>query len=90
MKKKLVLLVLLLAVTVQFVFSANPESQGIRGAWLPSPRFTSVLHTYQGVKDFVKQLDDLNMNAIFLVSYAETKTIYKMSFPAKLHSYKLS
>ena len=57
MKKKLVLLVLLLAVTVQFVFSANHESQGIRGVWVPSPRFTSVLHTYQGVKDFVKQLN---------------------------------
>ena len=88
MKKKLVLLVLLLAVTVQFVFSANHESQGIRGVWVPSPRFTSVLHTYQGVKDFVKQLDDLNMNAIFLVSYAETKTIYKSEVLLRNSSYK--
>jgi len=88
MKKKLVLLVLLLAVTVQFVFSANHESQGIRGVWVPSPRFTSVLHTYQGVKDFVKQLDDLNMNAIFLVSYAETKTIYKSEVLLGNSSYK--
>ena len=88
MKKKLVLLVLLLAVTVQFVFSANHESQGIRGVWAPSPRFTAVLHTYQGVKDFVKQLDDLNMNAIFLVSYAETKTIYKSEVLLRNSSYK--
>lgn len=80
MKKKLVLLVLLLAVTVQFVFSANHESQGIRGVWAPSPRFTAVLHTYQGVKDFVKQLDDLNMNAIFLVSYAELRQFIRVKF----------
>lgn len=77
-----------MAVTVQFVFSANHESQGIRGVWVPSPRFTSVLHTYQGVKDFVKQLDDLNMNAIFLVSYAETKTIYKSEVLLRNSSYK--
>lgn len=87
-EKKIVLLVLLLAVIVQFVFSANHESQGIRGVWVPSPKFTSVLHTYQGVKNFVKQLDDLNMNAIFLVSYAETKTIYKSEVLLRNSSYK--
>ena len=36
----------------------------------------------------MKQLDDLNMNAIFLVSYAETKTIYKSEVLLRNSSYK--
>lgn len=50
---------------------------GIRGVWVPAPRFTDVLHTYNNVKGFVDTLDELNMNAIFLVSYAGTETIFK-------------
>ena len=58
------------------VFSDDNRVEGIRGVWVPAPRFTSVLHTNDNVKQFVRQLDELNMNAIFLVAYAETKTIY--------------
>lgn len=63
---------------------------GVRGVWVPAPRFTSVLHTHQGVKDFVKSLDELNMNSIFLVSYAETKTIFKSKVLLKYSTYENS
>lgn len=58
-------------------FSLNKNSKAIRGVWVPAPRFTKVLHSYQNVQQFVNLLDSLNFNAIFLVSYAETQTIYK-------------
>lgn len=56
---------------------AGDTVTAVRGVWVPSPRFTDVLHTRQGVSRFVQSLDDLHMNAIFLVAYAETKTIYR-------------
>lgn len=68
--------------------SAKVLPEGIRGVWVPAPRFTDVLHTYDGVKKFVNQIDDLNMNAIFLVSYAETKTIYKSEVLLNNSTYK--
>lgn len=73
--KKIIFLLLFL-VTAQFI-SAKDAAEGIRGVWVPAPRFTSVLHSYENVKEFVGLLDELNMNAVFLVSYAETKTIYR-------------
>lgn len=68
--------------------NAQITEQGIRGVWVPAPRFTPILHTYQGVKDFIKSLDDLNMNSIFLASYAETKTIYKSNVLMRNSTYK--
>ncbi|GAB1462191.1 glycoside hydrolase family 10 protein [Pedobacter sp.] len=35
------------------------------------------MHSYKNVKNFVNLLDELNFNAIYLVSYAESKTIYQ-------------
>lgn len=52
------------------------QGKAIRGVWVPAPRHTNVLHTYENVKHFVETLDSLNFNAIFLVSYAETQTTY--------------
>ena len=86
MKKKFYLFILSLFIGIQ-VFCQD-TTKGIRGVWVPAPRFTSVLHTYQGVKDFVKTLDELNMNSIFLVSYAETKTIYKSDVLMHYSTYK--
>jgi uncharacterized lipoprotein YddW (UPF0748 family) len=57
-------------------FSQTEATEAVRGVWVPAPHHTTVLHTYQNVQKFVKLLDSLNFNAIFLVSYAETKTIY--------------
>jgi uncharacterized lipoprotein YddW (UPF0748 family) len=54
---------------------ANPRA--IRGVWVPAPKYTKVMHSYQNIKNFVALLDELNFNAIYLVSYAEAKTIYK-------------
>lgn len=61
---------------------------GIRGVWVPAPRFTEVLHTHENVKNFVNTLDDLNMNAIFLVSYAGTETIFKSSVLTTYSTYQ--
>ena len=74
MKKKLIILLLIVVSLQSFAFSN--EKKAIRGVWVPAPRFTKVLHSYQNVKNFVELLDSLNFNAIFLVSYAETQTIY--------------
>ena len=85
-KLKFCLCFTILFISLQSI--AKKTEQGIRGVWVPAPRFTSVLHTYQGVKDFVKTLDELNMNSIFLVSYAETKTIYKSDVLMHYSTYK--
>lgn len=66
------------------------KQQGIRGVWIPAPRFTSVLHSYQNMKDFVNLLDNLNMNSVFLVSYAETKTIFRSEVLTKYSTYLTS
>lgn len=84
-KLKLCLYLSILFVSLQGM--AKTTGQGIRGVWVPAPRFTPVLHTYQGVKDFVKTLGQLNMNSIFLVSYAETKTIYKSNVLMRYSTY---
>lgn len=75
MTKKIFLLFLLM-VSMQKV-SFSKEKEAIRGVWVPAPRFTNVLHTYKNVQAFVNLLDSLNFNAIFLVSYAETQTLYQ-------------
>lgn len=61
-----------------------PAGEAIRGVWVPAPRFTPVLASYDHVKNFVALLDSLHMNAIFLDAYAETKTIFKSEV---LHRY---
>lgn len=68
--------------TLLFFFSCKSEPvettpTAIRGVWVPAPQFTEVLHSYSNVKKFVQLLENLHMNAIYLVSYAGTSTIYK-------------
>lgn len=58
------------------VLATHNKTKAIRGVWVPAPSHTNVLHTYENVQKFVETLDSLNFNAIFLVSYAESKTIY--------------
>ena len=70
--KKFIFFLFLLINTTIF---AQTET-AIRGVWVPAPKFTSVLHSYKNVENFVSLLDSLNFNTIFVVSYAETKTIY--------------
>ena len=72
---KSLLLSLLIIISLEGV-AAQENPQAIRGVWVPAPRFTSVLHTYENVQKFVNLLDSLNFNAVFLVAYAETQTIY--------------
>lgn len=89
MKNKIIVLLLFTITLWSFPLcsQAKPQ-QGIRGVWVPAPRFTSVLHTYRNVKDFVSLLDSLNMNSIFLVSYAETKTVFRSSVVTKYAMYQ--
>lgn len=86
MRKFQFFLFLLLFVSF-YCFSANPIT-GIRGVWVPSPRFTEVLHNHENVIKFVKQLDRLNLNSIFLVAYAETKTIFPSKVLLRYSNYK--
>lgn len=88
MSKKLRFCLCLSILFISLQSIAKTTEQGIRGVWVPAPRFTLVLHSYQGVKDFVKTLDELNMNSIFLVSYAETKTIYRSDVLMHYSTYK--
>lgn len=88
MVRNLKQLLCLLILCANFNSIAKATEKGIRGVWVPAPRFTSVLHTYEEVKNFIKTLDELNMNSIFLVSYAETKTIYKSEVLMRYSTYK--
>ena len=88
MSKKLRFCLCLSILFISLQSIAKTTEQGIRGVWVPAHRFTPVLHSYQGVKDFVKTLDELNMNSIFLVSYAETKTIYRSDVLMHYSTYK--
>ncbi len=74
--KKSILILALFAISQCVFTSCKANEKAIRGVWVPAPRFTDVLHSYKNVQDFVESLDDLNFNAIFLVSYAENQTIY--------------
>lgn len=56
---------------------AVTKKTGIRGVWVPAPSYTTVLHSYKNVCAFVKLLDDLNFNSVYLVSYADSKTIFR-------------
>lgn len=71
----------------QKVPTPDAPATGIRGVWVPAPRFTPVLSTYENVKNFVALLDSMNMNAIFLCSYAETKTVYQSEVLKKHSTY---
>lgn len=72
---KKIFVVILFTLSIK-AYSFTHTNEAVRGVWVPAPRFTNVLHTYQNVENFVSLLDSLNFNAVFLVSYAETKTIY--------------
>lgn len=72
MKKILILSYLL----IQFSFGTHAQRKAIRGVWVPAPRFTSVLHSYQNIQEFVDLLDSLHFNSIYLVSYSQSQTIY--------------
>ncbi len=74
MRKKIWFLLLMIIASQANAEVKNIEA--IRGVWVPAPRFTKVLHSYENVLKFVGLLDSLNFNAVFLVSYAQTKSIY--------------
>lgn len=89
MKKKLLFLfgwLLLSSVCI----AKNELKEGIRGVWVPAPRFTSVMHSYKNIIDFVASLEKLNMNSIYLVSYAGDQTIYSSKVLTKYSTYKSS
>ena len=66
MIRKLLLLILICLSTCFNSFSVEKNVKAIRGVWVPAPRYTDVLHTYENVEQFVNTLDLLNFNAIFL------------------------
>lgn len=86
MNKRLFLFLFYLCISV-YGFSAD-RVEGIRGVWVPAPRFTSVLHSHENVKQFVQLLEQLNLNSVFLVAYAETKTIYRSEVLLRYSNYQ--
>ncbi len=52
------------------------KQEEVRGVWVPAPRFTDVLTSYDKIESFVNNLVDLKMNAIFMVAFANEMTIY--------------
>lgn len=81
--RKSAIIFVFLVITQLMLVNCFAKEKAIRGVWVPAPRFTDVLHSYENVQNFVEVLDELNFNAIFLVSYAENKTIY----PSKVLQY---
>ncbi len=67
----------MLAALSMLASCGNAEDESIRGVWVPAPKFTSVLHTYENIQSFVADMDEIGLNSIFLVSYADNKTIYR-------------
>lgn len=53
-----------------------PMKEEVRGVWVPDPSHTNVMKSYQNVVQFVESIDSLNLNTIFVASYALSKTIY--------------
>ena len=74
--RKVIFIFVLFAFSQLVLTSCNANEKAIIRVWVPAPRFTDVLHSYKNVQDFASTLDELNFNAIFLVSYAESQTIY--------------
>lgn len=71
-----------------FIVTGNIYSSKVRGIWVPDPQYTNVLKSYKNIKEFVSQLDSLNFNAIFVVSYASNKTLYPSKVLLKNSNYK--
>lgn len=74
MKRKVLFIILSL---LPFLHSCDRSAEPVRGVWVPAPRFTSVLHTHENMLAFVKTVEEVGLNSIFLVAYADNKTIYK-------------
>ncbi|MCC8188455.1 MAG: family 10 glycosylhydrolase [Bacteroides sp.] len=86
--KKLLLFLSILPLLICCDISSPQAEIAIRGVWVPAPRFTPVLHTYEEVQSFVSLIDSLNMNSIFLVSYANNQTVYKSEVLTRYSTYQ--
>lgn len=75
MKKSMI--VFLLPVFLLACVSNQKPLEQVRGVWVPDPQYTDVMKSYDNVRNFVASLDSLNFNAIFMVSYALNKTLYR-------------
>lgn len=53
------------------------QSKEIRAVWIPDPSHTTALQTYENVKSTVNLLDELNMNMIYVVTWAGSRTAFK-------------
>lgn len=75
MKQLRYITILLLFITASHACGSSHDR--IQGIWVPDPQYTGVLKSYSNITDFVSLLDSLNFNAIFVVSYAKSQTIYQ-------------
>ncbi len=87
MKKVFAVLLALLSISLNVAARQPSDKTGIRGVWVPAPSFTAVLHSYKNVIGFVKTLDNLNLNSVYLVSYAGTKTVFQSKILMEYSNY---
>ena len=55
----------------------NETTSEIRAVWIPDPSHTTAMTTYQNVLSTIALLDELNMNTIYLCTWARSQTAYK-------------
>lgn len=68
-----------LGVSTNYAINVKTLAQetAVRAVWVPDPTHTDVLLTYKKTQEFVNLLDELNLNTIFLGTWAREKTLFK-------------
>jgi uncharacterized lipoprotein YddW (UPF0748 family) len=81
------------AMTIGLIFfsllsGAYPEEKPVRAVWIPDPSHTSALQTYDKVLKTIDLLHELQLNTIFVCTWAKGKTIYPSPVLQKRAGYK--
>ncbi len=58
------------------VLTIEPQQTAVRAVWIPDPSHTTALRTYQNVLSTVALLDELNINAVYVATWARNQTAY--------------
>lgn len=56
--------------------TVEPQQTAVRAVWIPDPSHTTALRTYQNVLNTVALLDELNINTVYVATWARNQTAY--------------
>ncbi|MEN9918260.1 MAG: hypothetical protein RL662_696 [Bacteroidota bacterium] len=56
--------------------TVEPQQTGVRAVWIPDPTHTNAMRSYQHVLNTVKLLDELNINTIYVATWARNQTAF--------------